>query len=226
MRLSRAPLRLLVGHLAALIAELRDDAAHERDRVVQVAQDVHEIAVIQAETGELLDHLDVGHLPDHLVIDPAQRVDERVLLRRGLDRGDDLIALLPLRDEGRYQFDRILEVAAHRDRAVAVGLADAVVGRVELSEVPRVEDGLDPPVSRAHLPQVDARPVRRAVVDEQDVIVVLRKIPREHLLQSLRDLADVLLFVIAGYQHTDLFHDASLFFRPVGQCLQRQRSFR
>lgn len=170
---SPAPL-LRVLDVLALEAEFGDDATEEWRRVLQRAQHVDEGSIVKSKSGEVLDLLDAGHLLYQAVVDSPQEAHEAVLLACRLDAGDYFGTLLPLGDEGRYELDRILEIAAEHYYAITVELAHTIEGRVELAEVLGVEYGLDPPVLSANTTQEGSCIICRAVVDEDELPFVVR----------------------------------------------------
>lgn len=74
----------------------------------------------------------------------------------------------------------------------------AVVRAVELTEVLDVEDGPDVLVLGADLPDDGTGAVLALVVDEQNLVVVVRAALDELIAHSLIDGAGVLLLVVAG----------------------------
>ena len=198
MGLARAALGLGVLDFLALGAQLGHDAADEGRRVLQVAQRLDKALVVQAKAGELLDLLAAAHLLDELVVAAAQPVHDRVFLALGLAANDDFVALFPLGHKPGDHLHRVLEVGAHRDRAVAGGVDHAVVRAVELTEVLDVEDGPDVLVLGADLPDDGTGAVLALIVDEQNLIVVVRAALDQLIAHSLIDGAGVLLLVVAG----------------------------
>lgn len=166
--------------------------------VLQVAQRLDKALVVQAKAGELLDLLAAAHLLDELVVAAAQPVHDRVFLALGLAANDDFVALFPLGHKSGDHFHRVLEVGAHRDRAIAGGVDHAVVRAVELAEVLDVEDSLDVLVLGADLPDDGTGAVLALIVDEQNLIVVVRAALDQLIAHSLIDGAGVLLLVVAG----------------------------
>ena len=166
--------------------------------VLRLAQRLDKTLVVQAKAGELLDLLAAAHLLDELVVAAAQPVHDRVFLALGLAANDDFVALFPLGHKPGDHLHRVLEVGAHRDRAIAGGVDHAVVRAVELAEVLDVEDGLDVLVLGADLPDDGTVAVLALIVDEQNLIVVVRAALDQLIAHSLIDGAGVLLLVVAG----------------------------
>ena len=150
--------------------------------------------------------IDIGHLLDELVITGAEEAHHGILFAGGLHTGDDTGTFLPLLHHLRYQTDGVLEVAVHLDRTVTGGLEHAVIGTVELSEVLGIEDGLDLRVALADLTQQRTGVVAGVVVDEHQLVVVLRQMGGHFLDNGLTDGYDVLFLVITGNQYTNLLH--------------------
>ena len=74
-----------------------------------------------------------------------------------------------------------------------------------MSEVARIENGLEPPVFAAHLPDEISRTICRGVVGEDDLIVVLG-VCRHYFGYAAVQLGDVFLFVVAGRDYAYHFH--------------------
>ena len=198
MGLARAALGLGVLDFLALGAQLGHNAADEGCRILQVAQRLDKALVVQAKAGELLDLLAAAHLLDELVVAAAQPVHDRVFLALGLAANDDFVALFPLGHKPGDHLHRVLEVGAHRDRAIAGGVDHAVVRAIKLTKVLDVEDGLDVLVLGADLPDDGTGAVLALIVDEQNLIVVVRAALDQLIAHSLIDGAGILLLVVAG----------------------------
>ena len=121
----------------------------------------------------MLDLLDLRHLFDQAVIKASNRVHEFAFPACGLDGAHDLIALFPLLQKAWNHFNRILEITAHADGTVPRGLAKPIVGRIELTEIFRIENGADFFVFRANATQKRAGTIRRAVINKQNLIIIL-----------------------------------------------------
>ncbi len=144
---------LLVGEIYPFEAQLGYNAPQERGGIVQISQDLHKAFVVESEAGEVLNLLHVGHLFDHFVIAGAQEAHDGIFPAAGLDAADDAGAFFPFRHHLRDHVHGILEVGTHADGAVPGGLADTVVGGVELAEIFRIEYGTDLRVPGAKLTQ-------------------------------------------------------------------------
>ena len=222
--LSGSPLRLVVGDLFPAVTQLRHDAAQEGRRVIQLPKHVDKVAVIKAEPCEMFDLVHLGEALDPLVILAPEPVHEGIFRTVGLDANSDLISFFPCGDVLRDHLRRVLEVRRHEDGGVAGGLQHRVIRGVELAEVLRVKDGLDPFVRGAEDP--DAVPCRVAgiVVDQDQFIIIARKLVPEHLRDRLRDGAYIFFLVVAGNYHTDLLHTClqsgvtMTFTRSAGFC--------
>ena len=139
MRLPRTALGLLVLDLLYLRTKLRNDTSNERCRIAKLTKHLDKALIVKSKAREMLDLLNVGHLLDKLIIARSEESDELVFLARGLDRANYLISLLPVLHERRDHFNGILKIRAKRDRAISARLTNAVIGRVELTEISRVE---------------------------------------------------------------------------------------
>lgn len=205
MRMSCPALRLRIGNVLALRAELSDDAAQKRDGIVEVAQGIDETFIVESCPGEMLDLLDGGHLADELIVAGSQEPHDFVLFALRLDGRNDFISLFPFRDKARNQVDGILEITAHGDGTVSARLAHAIERRVELTEVLGVEYRLDFFVLCAEYFEFIPGSIRRAVVDKHQLIVVLRQFLFHFMNDCLTHGDDILHFIEAGYHDTDQF---------------------
>ena len=106
----------------------------------------------------------------------------------------------------RNQFHRILEIRHHGDHAVTGYLKDSIIWRIELSKVSRVEDRLDLRILRAEHAEQFSCLIGGVVVDEDQLIVVLRQFFCDNADDSFADRNDILLLVIAWNQNADFFH--------------------
>ena len=127
-----------------------------------------------------------------------------------LDADGDFIALLPRGDILCDHLRRILEIRRHEHSRIPVGLKHRIVGRVELSEILRVEYRLDLRIPGAEHTYPVSRSVLGVVVYEQELIVVIRKLFMKQLLHSRRDRPDIFLLIVTGNYHTDFLHLPSL----------------
>lgn len=174
MRLSCSALGLLVRDILSVgRAKLGNDTPQEGLRVVEPLEHLKEAPVIKARAGEVLNLIDAAHLVDELVVHRPHPTEDSVFLARGLDRADHIMAILPLLHQARNETRGVLEVAADAHNTVSLRMAHAIEGRVELSEVSRVQNRLSVGIAGAQHPQLVARAIGRVVVYEQDSIVIL-----------------------------------------------------
>ena len=85
-------------------------------------------------------------------------------------------------------------------------LKDSIIRRIELSKVSRVEDRLDLRILRAEHAEQFSCLIGGVVVDEDQLIVVLRQFFCDNADDSFADRNDILLLVIAWNQNADFFH--------------------
>ena len=86
---------------------------------MEITDHIYKLPVIESESGELLNMVNICDLVDHLVIAAPQRIHDRVFLASRLDADDNLVAIFPLMDIFRDHIDRILKICHHADHAVA-----------------------------------------------------------------------------------------------------------
>jgi|GEM_PF-5308275 len=81
----------------------------------------------------------------------------------------DIVTFAPFFDQGRDQRGGILEIRIHENDRVALGELDARGGGRLVPEIPREQDSPNTRVRPVKLLDRFARPVRAAVVDEEDL---------------------------------------------------------
>ena len=198
-------LLLHVGDLDVLVAEVGDEPAEVRVRVVDLAQLVDHDPIVEAVAGEVLDERHVAQTVDEPVVETAHE-EHRALLEALLLHGDhDLVALFPLGDELGDQLRRVLQIGRDRADRVATRLQQSVVGRAHMAEVAGVDDDLDARIMGAEVAQDGHRAVGGGVVDE-DVLVVVARQRLEHLAHATIQLGDVVFLVVATGDDTDRGH--------------------
>lgn len=207
-RLARPAFFLAIGDFDPVEAApvLRHDSPQKGAGIVQFPEEQDEASVIEAESREVFDEFRLGHGADQPVVYGAQEIDEAVFPAGSLDAADDSVSLFPLRHEFWNHIHRVLEIRAQEHGAVPVRLAHPVEGGVELPEIGRVENRLDLLISSAQFPQLIPGAVRGAVVDEKDLIIVVRQILFHHFDDCCADGADVFHFVKARYDDADFLH--------------------
>lgn len=205
MCMPRPALCLCIGDVLALRAEFSDDAAQERDGIVEVPQGIDEAFILEPCPCEVLDLLDGGHLADELIVAGSEKPHDFVLFALRLDGRNDFISLFPFRNKARNQVDGILEIAAHGDGAVTARLAHPIERRVELTEILGVEYRLDFFILRAERLELLPSSFGRAIVDEHQLIVVLRQFLLHFMDDRLTHGDDFFYFIKTGYHDTDQF---------------------
>ena len=103
------------------------------------------------------------------------------------------------------QLGRILEIRDTSDDRVPARLQQPVVRRADVPEVPRVDDDLHALVFGSELSKDLDRAVRRCVVDEEVLVVVVGH-SRHHVPDLAVDLANVLLLVEARSENRQMGH--------------------
>src|SRR5450756_330141 len=212
-----APRRLRIWDLDARIAEVADEAAEVGVRVVDLSELVHHHAVVQTEAGEVADQGDLAEPVDEPVEEVAYEEHRPLLEALLLDADRDLVAGLPLGDEVADHLRRVLQVGDDADHGVAARGQQPVEGRADVTEVPRVDDHLDARVRSADAAQDLDRAIAGGVVDEEVLVrvglgaAVRLRAWRQALHDTAHlahDLVDVLLFVEAGSDDTEEWHQS------------------
>ena len=134
--------------LDPVVAEVADQSAEVRIRIVDLAEAFHDVAVVQAEAVKFsIRGTSLQPAQDPVVQACARRTStsSRALL---LDPHDDLVALFPPR---RTPGSGPAGPAGRRQYCITAspGLEQPVEGRADMAEVARVDDHLDTLVVRA-----------------------------------------------------------------------------
>lgn len=110
---------------------------------------------------------------DDAIVETTQMIHDRIFLTAGFDANDDLITVFPFFKVLGDQFDRILKIADHGDRTITCCLQDAVIRRVELSEILGIKDGFDLWIGSAYLTQQRAGIIAGIIVNKEKFIIIL-----------------------------------------------------
>ena len=124
-------------------ADFGDDAAEVGVGVVEAADEVDDLAGVEAEAGVVLDGFDGGEALDGVVVLLADPVQEAVLAGAALDAEDHLVAVFPGCDHLGDEVGRLLEVGGDADHDVSAGLHEGVDGGADVAEVAGVDDDFD-----------------------------------------------------------------------------------
>jgi len=179
-------------------AQFSDDSAEIGVRIAKISSNsVDDRAIVEAESGEVLEDADVGEPRDKAVIRGANTVHQAIFIAGFLDCSDDGGSVFPGADHVNEELRWVLEVGHKNSDGVALGLKKGVHAGAVGSDVAGIDDDLDGGVFGGHLAQDCNRVVSGGVVDEE----VLEAIQREccaNCHEATMDLADVELLVVAG----------------------------
>ena len=164
----------------------------------------------------MLNLLHIRQFLDGLVIAASEPVHQTVFLAAGLDADNDFISLLPLMDVFRYHFHRVLEIRHHLNNAVSGDLEHSVIGGIELAEIPGIEYGLDARIVRAQAPDDIPGAVCGIIINEYQLIVILRQLFFQDFRHCPADRAYIFRFIITGNQYADFLHISLCFFFLYG----------
>ena len=108
-------------------------------------------------------------------------------------------------DELRDQLGRVLQVGGEEDRGLALRLEQRVVGRADVAEIARVEDGLEPRLARGEQAQLVLGAVGRGVINDDDLVGVAGEF-RHRGLHARDEFLDVLGLVVGPGDDADKGH--------------------
>ena len=135
----------------------------------------------------------------------ASRHDE-ALVRGSPLPDDDLGPRLPTGHELREVLRRILEVTEEHEGRVPRAVGESREDIPVKTEVTGIEDGLHPLVLTRQGADRAAGAVRRVVIDEDDLVVVLRKMRAKYRVQSVIHQPDAFFLIVTGDDDADLLH--------------------
>ena len=118
---------LIVFDQGLVEADFRHQPAEIGIGLVQAAKNLDDRPVVETESHEMLDLLNMGHAGDQLVEQAPCQAQRDALVQPAADRHDHLVAGLPFLDESRDQLRRRLQIRKDADHGVAGGLEDRVV---------------------------------------------------------------------------------------------------
>ena len=197
---------LVVEELLMWQADLGDLSAEVRLRVPKIAlQNVDDLAIIEPEASEVLQHLYVRKPRDRFVVDRSNAVHKPVLIACALDCYDDGTPLLPFAEEVDDHLRGILQIREQNDYGITFGLKEGVLGRADVAEIARIDDYLDVGIVPGDATQNIHRAICRIVINDDVLVAILRQ-PREDLSDTFSQDFDIAFFVVAGTDDADELH--------------------
>ena len=155
----------------------------------------------------------VCNRPQELIILPADKGHEEILIGLLLDSNDDFMAFLPLTNERQDERGRILEVGIQSDNAIPIGLLKAIDRGTHNTEVPCVENRLDILILGTDSSYDRLGIILRVIIDIDNLVVILRQLICEDIHQCFIERKYILLLIIG--RHNDryqfLFHTTPFF---------------
>ena len=147
----------------------------------------------------------------HFAVEPAAQVTPARLLFVVIAGVDDVAPLVELLQQPVDLIGRGLAVVVQADDDIAAALVEARHQRRMLAEIARQVDALDMRVGRDQAADRAQGVVGRAIVDKDDLIVILRQ--RFHFGRDLgHDLRERMLRPVARDHVGDFLHSVSLLY--------------
>ncbi len=109
---------------------------------------------------------------------------------------DDLISLIPCEDKLRDLLDRMLTICIYRDHSISSSMFESCGDRELLSEVPRKPYTSYMLIRFTELLDLLPCTIRRSIIDEDDLIVILVMERLEYRKELTIDIGDIALFTI------------------------------
>ena len=183
----KADLHLTVAHGA-------DHAANKACTLAVTAKFQHDLAIHEAKIRATFLDVDARDLVERLVVPIRRRpLQEADALRRLTDRLHDVKTFFPLGKKRRNQRRWMLHIAVHHDDRRTVRVVETACQGKLMPEVARKEDGLHACILFLQAAQDLTALVTRAVVDKNQLEVVLR---RGHDFRNrLIKMFEIVLFV-------------------------------
>ena len=197
--LAGCALGLHIFHFITVEAELGDEAAEVGVGVIEEAQHVYELLVVEAEAGEVFHGrlATVRHFAEQVVEEFTDGEHQRVFMALLLHANHHLVALFPFLQERANQFGRVLKIGHQRYHGVAVALQHAIEGRSDVPEVAGIQDDLDVRVSGSQAGEQRHGRICRTVVYKHVFIRVLRQF-FELVGYGFSQIGHISLFVVTG----------------------------
>src|ERR1022692_696245 len=126
---------LMVGNIEVREASLRNHAAKIRVGIVELFDDVYDLAIIETESGEILISFHSGEALDEPVVALPDPEHQTAFVAGRLDADDYRVAFLPLSDHLHDHLGGVLQVGNDSDDRISGGLIKGVHGRADVSEV-------------------------------------------------------------------------------------------
>ena len=174
--------------------------------IADLAQNIDELDVVEPVSGEARDLRGVGEPVNELVVEVTAPRHDEALIRGSPLPDDDLGPGLPAGHELREILRRILEVAEEHKGGVPRTVGERREDIPVKTEVTGVEDGLHPLVLARQSADRVAGAVRRVVIDEDDLVVVLGKMRVKYRVQSVIHQPDAFFLIVTGDDDADLLH--------------------
>ena len=186
----------MIGNLRVRQADLSNQPPEIRVRVVEGLNDIHHLAVVEAEPGVVLVGLGIGQPVNQTIKPLANPEHQRVLAARFLNCDHNRGALLPFIEHLWNQFRRVLKVRDDANDGISRCLVEGMHGRTDVAEIAGIGDNLHVVVGRGNLLENCYGAVARGIVDE-DVLVPVASDLAHHRPDPLVQLAHVVFFVEA-----------------------------
>ena len=189
---------------------------------MDLSEVIQDHAVIEGEARGILDDGDLRNSVQHPVIEFAHPGYQRIGPTHGFDCEHDLVALFPSGDELLDQFWRVLEVRCQDHGGIAAGLEDAPARRADVAEISRGNDNADARIHPRESPELVHRAVRRGIVDEEILEVILGQ-AGHHAASTAVKFVDITLLVEAGRYQADELPMGHGSYPSVGPFRERRK---
>src|ERR1035438_1839912 len=193
---------LMVGNIEMRETGLGNHAAKIRVGIVELFDDVYDLAIIKTESGEIFISFHSGEPLDEPVVSLPNPEHQAVFFARLLDADDYAVAFLPLSDHLHDQLGGILQVRHDSDDRISSGLIKGVHGRADVSEVTGIANYFYILIAQGERLELAVSIVGGSVVDKNVFITVSaeRCNRRPH---ALVEFANVSLLVVTRGDNGD-----------------------
>src|SRR5580698_1271518 len=197
--------RLHIRNLNRIKADFANKTAKVRVRIIDLPDDLDHLPVIQTEPGEVLNQLDVSDSRDRPIIRAANSEEQGRLFGFRFYANNNGRTFQPVPYKIPHQFRWILQIRHQQNHRIAFSLHQTIDRRLDMAEVPRVDDYADVRILRGNTPKNRDRLVEGSIIDKQ---MVVRHVGDgfEYPLRLDIDRLDILFFVIAGSDDRYMLH--------------------
>ena len=198
---------LLIGNGADIHPVFINDRLQIGGDLLNALNGIQKFAVIQTISVHVLQLLFLGKNVDDVIVAPAGKSHECVVIGRTAHTDNDLVAGLPFCHEFRKILRRVLQISEHQKSRIAVRIAKGSEHVAVKTEIGCIEHSLAVfRIFTTDLADELFGMIRRSIIDINDIVLIVGKLFTENRRHTMVNITDAVFFVIAWNNHADLFH--------------------